>query len=740
MIKRLLSAVLTACLLFAVLPASTLAAEIQAAPLVTVLADGTEIKSVEAEGETYVFLPASVDVTRLNLRFAGSEPVKLRGARGSQSADKTINLKSIAVEDASGRYVVEAITSSGVKIIYIMQGSSVPTVYLTSDDTEKDRVWVDQSKKNAATGSMKMVRPDGVTVYDGTLTQIKPRGNSTFTYSPKKSYQIKLSDKTDLLGNGEKNKTWVLLANYGDATLMHDKLFKDMASTLGMPYVVSCDWVNLYYDGEYRGVYQIGEKNSVGSTGVDITDMEDAYSEVNPTYGDDMVTAEALNAYGQKYRYTTNLAAVENITGGYLIELNLQNVDEASGFFTRKGVGLNVKSPEWADQSAMEYISEYYQAFEDAVYAVDASGNYIGVHPETGKSYDEYVDLTSLVQTFLLQELALNPDGFRSSLYFYKDVDGILYAGPIWDQDMTLGTGWKIYIAPDVQDYHYLAEALYRIPSFRKAMEEYFRDTFLPQIEALLGETGTIAGYKAILSDNAAMNYMLWPYVRIGAPFVEGHLWAGNPDYDVVTADMVDWVTRRIEVLKTRFLPSEHPASDRFPDIRGHEAESAINFVVERGLFTGTGDKFEPNTVMNRAMLVTVLHRLAGMPEGGTQNFPDVPADEWYTEAVAWASSNGIVEGDASGFHPLDRLTREQLVTILYRYAKTLGLDTSVRGDLSQFYDTGRISPWAEEAVSWAVGTGVLKGRDATSLAPLSSARRGVVAMSFEQIILLIEK
>lgn len=738
---RLLSAALALCLLFACLPTEVLAAEIQAAPFVTVLVNGAEIRSVETEGETWLFLPSSADLTSLTLQFADTENVRLRGTKGSRNAVNPVNLNTIARKDDLGRYVVEVITPVCTKTIYIMQGSEIPAVYLTSDDAAKDRNWVDQSKSNKATGTMKMVMPDGTTIYDGGLSQIKARGNSTFYFSPKKAYQIKLDEKTDLLGNGEKNKTWVLLANYADATLMHDKLMKDLTARLDVPYAPSCTWVDLYYDGEYRGVYTIGEKNSVGSTSVDITDMEALYEEINEGYGDDMETAEAVNAYGQTYLYTKNLTEPENRTGGFLIEINRQEVDEASGFYTGKGMGINVKSPEWAGQQAMAYISEYYQDFEDAVYAVDADGNYTGYNTRTGKYYYEYIDLTSLVQLYLLQRFPVNNDGFRASMYFYKDADDIMYAGPIWDMDLSFGTGWSEYLVPERNFHVYLTEALRYIPSFREAVESYFENTFLPEVEMLTGENGVVTEYKALLADSAAMNYVLWPYVRMGSPKVEGHLWSGNPDYDVVTADLTDWITQRIAVAKKLYLSAEKlSASDRFPDVRGHEAESAINFVVERGLFTGTGDKFEPNTVMNRAMLVTVLHRLAGMPEGGTQNFPDVPADEWYTEAVAWASSNGIVEGDASGFHPLDRLTREQLVTILYRYAKTLGLDTSVRGDLSQFYDTGRISPWAEEAVSWAVGTGVLKGRDATSLAPLSSARRGVVAMSFEQIILLIEK
>ena len=97
----------------------------------------------------------------------------------------------------------------------------------------------------------------------------------------------------------------MLLAGYFDATQMHDKLIKDLAAELGMAYTASCDWVNLYYDGEYRGVYLLSEKNSVGTAGVAITDMEAAYKKLNSKYGTNMKTATATNDYGQEYQYTT---------------------------------------------------------------------------------------------------------------------------------------------------------------------------------------------------------------------------------------------------------------------------------------------------------------------------------------------------------------------------------------------------------------------------------------------------
>ena len=554
--KKLLSLLLALCML---LPAAASAATIQPDLSVSTQVDGQELSGVKVNGETHLFLPASADPDNLFLCFAAEDgsPVTatLTGEMGSASSLAPFDLSQVAGTDGKGRYVLSAQLENGHSFrFYVMQGGGdMPTLYLTSNDPEEDRTWVDTSKKNKAKGSMEMRTAGGETIYSGGLTEIKARGNSTFAHYPKKAYQIKLETKTDLLGIGEKGKTWVLLANYGDATGMHDKLFKDLASELGMPYVVDCDWVNLYYDGQYRGIYLLGEKNSVGSTGVDITDLEEAYEDLNPSYGDDTTEAEGINAYDQIYWYTTGLTEPENITGGWLIEKNHDYIDEACGFFTAQGVGFNAKSPEYAGSEAMAYISEYYQAFEDAAYATDAEGNYTGYNTETGKYYYDYVDLESLVQAFLLQELALNPDGFISSMYFHKDADGMMYCGPIWDQDMTLGTGWSKYISPNVEDYHYLAEALIQIPSFRTAVEEYFTYTFAPAVEELLGSVGKIADYKATLASNAAMNSILWPYVRVGDPANESHLWAEGANYQTVTADMEAWLTKRLAVLEERF-------------------------------------------------------------------------------------------------------------------------------------------------------------------------------------------
>lgn len=582
--------------------------------------DGHQITLTENDGVKYLFLPASADLTKLSLTVTTtpeSDKVLLTGDKGTAYLQGTVDLTAVAAANADGYREITAAVGKGADTLTfrVMQASAIPTMYLTSSGAAQGRDWVDASKSNAATGTMNLIGTDGVPVYSGELKQIKARGNSTFTYAEKKSYQIKLAGVGDLLGTGEQVKTWVLLASYFDATQMHDKMVKDLAAELGLPYTASCDWVNLYYDGVYRGIYLLSEKNSVGETSVAITDMEQAYEQLNEGYGTDMTTALAENSYGQQYQYTKDLTEPENITGGYLIELNHDKWDEASGFKTRQGVAFNVKSPEWCGNAAMKYISEYYQAFEDAVYATDDTGAYTGYNASTGKYFYDYVDMDSLVKVFLLQELSLNCDGFISSVYFYKDADGKMFAGPIWDQDMTFGTGWTKTNAADIEDYHYLAKALIQIPAFKTAVVEYYSSTFAPAVREWLGNNGTIAHQYSLLKDSAAMNYTLWDYIRIGNPENEGHIWQGA-SYQGVVDEMTTWIENRLANMDSRFKLQSTVAGDVNGDgeVNSDDAVCILRYLagydvdvkIENGNVNG-------DDTVNSDDAVCILRNLAGL-------------------------------------------------------------------------------------------------------------------------------
>ena len=172
----------------------------------------------------------------------------------------------------------------------------------------------------------------------------------------------------------------------------------------------------------------------------------------------------------------------------------------------------------------------------------------------------------------------------------------------------------------------------------------------------------------------------------------------------------------------------------RFSDVpEGAWYAEAVNYAVSHGLMNGMGgNQFEPDTSMTRAMLVTVLWRYAGEPKEGSNDFSDVPSDQWYAEAVAWASRNGIVTGVGNGrFDPNGTITREQLATILFRYCNAQVMDTSGRTELGSFPDKEKISSYAADALSWAVSEGLVTGTkmgSSTYLDPQGNATRAQVA------------
>lgn len=225
---------------------------------------------------------------------------------------------------------------------------------------------------------------------------------------------------------------------------------------------------------------------------------------------------------------------------------------------------------------------------------------------------------------------------------------------------------------------------------------------------------------RAAVAVNAADDLTAWSLADDGSiSAVSGAYDAGQQTY---AFDVVNGVT----------------AIARFPFtdvVAGTWYYGAAAYAYNNGLFAGmTPTTFAPNATMTRAMLVSVLWRLAGAPAPKAPNtFVDVPDGAWYTDAVTWAAENGVVSGiGGSRFDPSGFVTREQTAEILYNYAHSKGYDVSARADLTAFPDAGSVSGWAEEALSWANAAGLINGtvRDGqTILDPQGSASRAQVAM-----------
>lgn len=176
-------------------------------------------------------------------------------------------------------------------------------------------------------------------------------------------------------------------------------------------------------------------------------------------------------------------------------------------------------------------------------------------------------------------------------------------------------------------------------------------------------------------------------------------------------------------------------AYNPFLDIEKHWAKKEILKAYHAGLFRGVSEtQFAPEGKMERAMFVTVLYRLAGSPavENLETAFTDVDMTQYYGTAVAWAAETGVTTGvSETRFAPHQSISRQELVTMLYRYAKVSGRDVAGRADLDGFQDAGKVADWAKEAMTWAVDGEILQGYPEGYLLPRGNATRAQAAAIF---------
>lgn len=374
----------------------------------------------EINGKYYFFIPASIDYETAKLYIPCSyyvdgvkykEPETLATVFG----DKT----EVKIEADGWAYDV-----------VIIKESKVASVFITTESGNLD--YIHAEKGNEETGFIEIVDENGVAVYDGKLDTIKGRGNSTWQME-KKPYNIKLAKKTNLFGMG-KSKKWSLIANHSDDSLMRNVLAYKAAQNAGMPYSPQFTPVDVYINHEYMGSYLLTTRVGIDGSSVDIDDLEEATEEVNEKDLDTYPRGGVYGKYSGLLENTMKWVEIPNnpadITGGYIIEMELANryVDEVSGFVTSRSQPFTMKSPEYATKAQMEYISSYYQQFEDAVF--------------DGKSIEEigkFCNAKSLAQMYLINEWCSNMDASLTSTYFYKPVGDTLYAGPVWDFDIAFG-------------------------------------------------------------------------------------------------------------------------------------------------------------------------------------------------------------------------------------------------------------------------------------------------------------
>ena len=259
---------------------------------------------------------------------------------------------------------------------------------------------------------------------------------------------------------------------------------------------------------------------------------------------------------------------------------------------------------------------------------------------------------------------------------------------------------------------------------------EYFRGTVDDATSSGLTDHAYLFNYSAAkdnMSQPRAINRTLMEDPRLAQP----DSLSNKKSLGIVMTNMIDGKLSE-KIYMTNFAASSgQSAVSQFTDVRNDWSYDGISYCVDRGLMKGTSrTTFDPDGTTARGMLVTVLYRIEGEPAAGICSFTDVPAGAWYTDAVAWAAENGIVEGYDGRFVPDGDITREAFAAVLYRYAKYKGYDVSTgeNTSLQGFADADRISVWAEDAMQWAVGEGLINGRGNGMVDPSGNASRAEMA------------
>ncbi|MDE6649988.1 MAG: CotH kinase family protein [Muribaculaceae bacterium] len=273
------------------------------------------------------------------------------------------------------------------------QKSNLPTIYIETENHQAIN-----SKETYLRATLRYVDADGEKFYDA--LGIRGRGNSTWKLA-KKPYRIKFDKKQEFLGSDHaKAKSWTLLANYADKSLMRNALAAHIGAFAGQPFTAAAQFVDLVLNGNYVGNYQVSDQVEVRAKRVDIVEQEDPMTDDS------------------------------NITGGYLLEIDGFADSEPCKFTTSRGVKITVKSPddEIIDSRQVNYIKNYIQSFENALFSTDFT------NPETG--YRQYVDENTLLSWFVVSEMTANPDAFWSTYIYKNQDDPKIYWGPLWDYDI----------------------------------------------------------------------------------------------------------------------------------------------------------------------------------------------------------------------------------------------------------------------------------------------------------------
>ena len=407
----------------------------------------------------YLFLPGYADLSQVQIRrnLLGPISVDYRSVTdGMDCGDLPLNEPVPLIHDPYFGYQWNELT--------ILQSGKLPALYIDVRSGNMDYIHAQKGNKEA--GTMRLYTADGQLDSSAVIESLQGRGNSTWPWRDKKPYSMRLSAETDLLGMGKASR-WVLLADAFDLSLLNNKMSYDLARNAGMAYTPEGQWVDVYLNGDFAGMYLLSERNEIHPNRVDIP-QESSF----------------LVSWEPEHR---------------MIEQGYPHVTTAGG------TALRVHQTAFP----LDQIQTMWQSVENAISAEDS------IDPVTGKHLQELIDLDSWAMLYLMDEISADYDGGLVSKYFYyneQDGTGKIYAGPLWDKDDAYGTGHWAVTPPNCivagRSDRRIFSRLCGKEIFSSRVAQLYESAFVPPLKQLC-DTG-IEAYADQISQAARLHEIRW--------------------------------------------------------------------------------------------------------------------------------------------------------------------------------------------------------------------------------------
>ena len=396
------------------------------------------------------------------------------------------------------------------KIVRLVN-SNTPSIFLQTAE-KRGELYLEQSKENYLAGNIDVLDETGKVSYKGVLESVSGRGNDSWIASKKKGYNLVLKDKVNLLNMGE-NEDYVLLSGFRDNSLLSYKITQDLEQRAGVKYAPESRFVSVYMNHTYLGMYLLTEKIEIDRNRIDIRDVSKITQNMSlkplRDYSRQYVEANGKDDALVYYDIDRN---PKDITGGYLLEMDkCDYTEEQSRFISNRGTTIVLKSDKYASKEQVEYIAEFWQNFEDALYSEDG-------YNAKGKYYTEYIDVESFANQWLIYEIASEPS-ISGSIYLYKESDvsgdGKLHASYAWDMEHSyLRKSQSLFLCgfqSKIFDNYW--GTMYKHEDFAQVVLEQWENCFKPAIEDALndGSRISLSDYQQQYQVSGIINQTRWP-------------------------------------------------------------------------------------------------------------------------------------------------------------------------------------------------------------------------------------